>query len=70
MKSGIYAIWNSITNKIYVGQAVNITKRWKNHKIELKLNRHSNKYLQSAYNKNCLFLVFYVLEFVSQYKKY
>jgi len=63
MKSGIYAIWNSITNKIYVGQAVNISKRWKNHKIELKLNRHTNKYLQSAYNKDRLFLVFYVLEF-------
>jgi group I intron endonuclease len=49
--SGIYSIVNLINGKIYVGSAVNINKRWKNHKIELRLDRHCNIYLQSAWNK-------------------
>lgn len=63
-RSGIYAIWNSLTGKIYIGQAIHILKRWKNHKIELRLNRHRNVYLQSAYNKyGAVNMVFYVVEY-------
>lgn len=36
---------------VYIGQAYNFQKRWKNHRIELNLNRHCNPYLQSAWNK-------------------
>lgn len=49
--SGIYSIVNLVNGKIYVGSAVNFQKRWKNHKIELRLDRHCNIYLQSAWNK-------------------
>lgn len=64
MRAGIYAIRNFQTDKIYIGQAVNIYKRWKNHRIELRLNRHGNRYLQSAYNKyGSVNLVFYVMEY-------
>jgi len=63
MKSGIYAILNFEANKIYIGQAVHIGKRWKNHKIELRLNRHRNPYLQSAHNKYGVYLVYYVIEY-------
>lgn len=49
--SGIYSIVNLVNGKIYVGSAVNLNKRWKNHKVELRLDRHCNIYLQSAWNK-------------------
>lgn len=51
IKSGIYAIQNLINNKIYVGSAIRLSYRWKNHKIELRLKRHINIYLQSAWDK-------------------
>ena len=49
--SGIYSIVNLVNGKIYVGSAINLNKRWKNHKVELRLDRHCNIYLQSAWNK-------------------
>lgn len=51
MKSGIYRILNLANNMCYVGSAVRISYRWKNHRIELRLDRHTNRYLQSAWNK-------------------
>lgn len=51
MNSGIYMILNKVTNMYYVGSAFNLKNRWKNHRIELNLNRHCNPYLQSAWNK-------------------
>lgn len=63
MKSGIYAILNFVSNKIYVGQAFNIQKRWKNHRIGLRLDQHANRYLQAAHNKDGQFsFIYYVLE--------
>lgn len=47
----IYAITNIVNDKQYVGQAVNKNKRWYDHKIMLKANKHKNRHLQSAYNK-------------------
>jgi hypothetical protein len=51
-KSGIYLIKNKINNKIYIGSALNIRKRWKQHRNSLRKNKHYNRYLQSAFNKN------------------
>lgn len=48
----IYAIINIIDDKIYVGQAVDKDKRWRDHRIMLNANKHKNHYLQSAYNKH------------------
>jgi len=50
--SGVYAI-SSIRkpSRIYVGSSVNIGKRWKEHKNELKSGRHANGRLQNHYNK-------------------
>lgn len=50
MKSGIYIIKNIINNKVYVGSAVNIDKRWKEHKNHLKEGKHHSCHLQSAWN--------------------
>lgn len=47
----IYKIVNSINNKIYVGSAKNIKKRWSAHKSDLNKNKHHNKHLQNAWNK-------------------
>lgn len=47
--SGIYKI--TINNKIYIGSAIYLHKRWKEHKNDLLGNKHCNKYLQRAWNK-------------------
>ena len=51
MTCGIYMIQNKVNGKIYIGQSVNIEKRWKNHKSELRGNHHDNEHLQHAWNK-------------------
>ena len=50
MKSGIYLIKNIINNKVYIGSAVNIDKRWKEHKTLLKEGKHHSCHLQSAWD--------------------
>lgn len=49
MKSGIYIIINEEVDKIYIGQSINIDKRWGEHKRNLTSNKHPNKHLQNAY---------------------
>lgn len=51
MTCGIYMIQNKVNGKIYIGQAVDIKKRWKDHKCELRGNYHDNGHLQRAWNK-------------------
>ena len=48
---GIYSIQNKTTGKVYVGQSVEIEKRWKRHIWALNNNRHDNSHLQRAWNK-------------------
>jgi hypothetical protein len=50
--SGIYKITCTVNNKIYIGSAKNIRTRCIHHKSKLKHNKHSNPYLQKAYNKH------------------
>ena len=52
MTCGIYMIQNKVNNKIYIGQAVDIEKRWGEHKAYLRGNYHINKHLQNAWNKD------------------
>ena len=47
----IYYIQNKKDKKIYIGQTINFIQRIKSHKKELRGNRHSNDYLQHAWNK-------------------
>mgnify|MGYP001592243962 CR=1 FL=1 len=47
----IYTITNIITNKIYVGSAIFLQSRWRQHKSDLNLNKHGNPLLQHAWNK-------------------
>jgi group I intron endonuclease len=50
--SGIYKIQSICKpERIYIGSAVNIRKRWIAHLSDLNLNKHQNKKLQNHYNK-------------------
>lgn len=48
--SGVYQIKNKITEKFYIGSAVNLKARWTQHKGKLRLQIHPNKYLQASWN--------------------
>ena len=47
---GIYMIRCKPNNKIYVGQSMNISKRWKQHRIDLNGGYHTNEELQKDWN--------------------
>lgn len=47
---GIYGIKNLVNDKMYVGQAINIYKRWKDHIDDLDENKHYNLHLQRSWN--------------------
>jgi group I intron endonuclease len=49
--SGIYRIRNVVNGKVYVGSAVNVTKRWRIHKRHLNKGTHHCRHLQSAWLK-------------------
>lgn len=48
---GIYSITNIINNKKYIGQSVDIKCRLRNHKWDLRHNKHHNDHLQQSFNK-------------------
>jgi len=51
-KTGIYKIINKVSGKFYIGStAVCFHRRWSKHKSKLNTNKHSCRYLQSAWNK-------------------
>lgn len=50
--TGIYRIVCNINNRSYVGSAVDLRKRKREHFSALRSNRHFNKHLQNAYNKH------------------
>lgn len=49
--TGIYKIKSISTNRVYIGSAVNITRRWNRHKRDLSKNKHHSIFLQRHYNK-------------------
>jgi group I intron endonuclease len=51
MTCGVYKILNMVDNKVYVGSAVNIERRWNFHKYTLRQGLHSTKF-QRAWNKH------------------
>ena len=65
---GIYCIENLINHKKYIGQSVDIYRRWKRHKKELIKNIHNNAHLQNAWNKygeeNFIFYIIEECEFL------
>jgi group I intron endonuclease len=51
IKSGIYGIENTVNKKIYIGSAVNLRRRFKDHRVHLKQGNHHSQKLQRAWNK-------------------
>ena len=49
--AGIYQIQNLENGRIYIGSAYCFKQRWHRHLVDLKKQRHHNKYLQNDYNK-------------------
>ena len=50
--TGIYEIRNTYNNKVYIGSAYNIWRRWAVHKSNLAKGIHENEHLQRSYNKH------------------
>ena len=48
---GIYAVTNTVSGAVYVGQARNIRKRWEAHRSTLEKGNHRNSHWQRAWNK-------------------
>lgn len=51
-QSGIYAIRNTLDGKVYIGSAVNIPRRWDDHRRLLERGEHPNRHLRRAWNKH------------------
>lgn len=51
MQSGIYQIVNTVNGKSYVGSAVDLRRRRRQHWHALRSNRHTNPKLQASWNK-------------------
>jgi len=49
--SCIYEIKNIKNNNIYIGSTNNFKKRFLNHRLDLRKNKHHSKHLQNAWNK-------------------
>ena len=47
---GIYKIENLMNHKIYYGSSTNLKKRLRDHRCELRKNKHCNIHLQNAWN--------------------
>ena len=50
-RSGIYGIFNNAAGKVYIGSAVNISRRYKEHLKKLRGGAHHSPHLQRAWNK-------------------
>jgi len=50
-RGGIYQIRNIINNKRYIGSTIDFERRFRQHKSDLKLNKHDTIKLQNAWNK-------------------
>jgi len=51
-RSGVYVIFSRLDDRVYIGSAVSIAKRIKEHRAALIANRHHSRHLQNFYNKN------------------
>ena len=63
---GIYYIQNIKNSKIYIGSAIDIKKRWREHKHHLYRRHHCNSHLQSVWNSEGEdIFIFGIMELVS-----
>lgn len=60
--AGIYAIINLNNNKFYIGSSNNLHIRRNSHFAKLRSNKHSNPYLQNAYNIDSNYFIMVEIE--------
>lgn len=69
-QGGTYKITNSINGKIYYGSTVRFRTRCDQHQKDLEKNKHGNKHLQAAWNKDGSdAFVFEVIELITGLKQ-
>lgn len=52
LNTGIYQITNINNGRCYVGSAVNVSKRWREHLRQLEQGVHHSKFMQRCWNKH------------------
>lgn len=50
-ESGVYQIYNTKTNKRYIGSSLCVSRRWPQHLYLLRNGKHHSKHLQNAWDK-------------------
>lgn len=64
-RSGVYAIRNAANGNVYIGSAVNISRRWREHRHQLNRGKHTSPILRAAWQKyGTSAFVFEVVEYV------
>lgn len=61
--AGVYQIYNTETGKRYIESSIDVERRLKEHKRNLKSHKHRNQHLQNAWNKYEEYLIFEALEY-------
>lgn len=68
-RCGIYCIRNTINNKLYIGQSIDLDGRWSKHKSELNRHVHFNSQLQKDWIEHGqIAFEFEILELCSESK--
>ena len=68
-RSGIYAITNIKSGKVYIGSTIDFEKRWGEHRRGLHRGDYTNPHLQRSYNKYGIDVFeFSILEYVDNIK--
>jgi group I intron endonuclease len=49
--SGIYAIRSEVNGRTYIGSAIDIASRWRQHRSDLRKGKHHSIHLQRAWDK-------------------
>lgn len=49
-EAGIYQILNRLNGRRYIGSALNLHRRWRRHRTDLRNGEHHNSHLQRAWN--------------------
>lgn len=52
LNTGIYEILNVKNGRRYIGSAVNVSKRWREHLRQLEEGKHHSRFMQRCWNKN------------------
>jgi len=52
MESGVYLIEHKSTGRKYIGSAVNIEKRWKQHRRQAENGKHHSRFFQRTWSKH------------------